>query len=365
MLRRASYPEVWGSPGYPEMPNLGTLVGDVIHRTLQRLLGAFVKDGCASIDDPQTVTTLRELGGYTKVLSLVVDELLAELKANPRLDHRRASMERVMRERLPEMRERVQATISRSQLVLSGVRPARRGDTVGLSDGSYAELELRVPELQWAGRADLVTVSGAEIRITDYKTGAPSPDHAQQLRIYALLWARDRRQNPSGRLATNLVVSYPTEASHIPPPTEDDLIELADELKARREEALQALSDRPPAARPSAEACRHCSVRHLCESYWIFIDEPDTEADGTPSAFIDAQVVVSHRNGPRSWVCTIEHPSHLARRNALIRTTDDGDFAPGRSVRVLSAIAEEDAEHELLALTLTSASEIFGLSRGV
>jgi len=347
------------------MPNLGTLVGDVIHRALQRLLGAFVKNGCASIEDPQTVTTLRELGGYTKVLSVVVDERLAELNANPRLDHRRATIERAMRERIPEMRERVQTTLSRSQLILSGVRPAPRGDPTGISAGSHAELELRAPELQWAGRADLVTVSGSEIRITDYKTGAPSPDHAQQLRIYALLWARDRRQNPSGRLATDLVISYPTEESHIPPPTEDDLVELADELKARREEALQALSHRPPVARPSVESCRHCSVRHLCESYWIFIDEPHKEVDGTQSAFIDAQVVVSHRNGPRSWVCTIEHPSHLAERKALIRTTDDGDFAPGRSVRVLSAVAEEDAEHELLALTLTSASEIFRLPRDV
>lgn len=347
------------------MPNLGTLVGDVIHRSLQRLLGAFVKDGCAGIDNPQAVATLRELGGYTKVLSSVVDERLAELNANPRLEHRGATIERAMRERIPEMRERVQATLSRSQFVLSGVRPAVRGESAGISNGSHAELELRAPELQWAGRADLVTVSGSEIRITDYKTGAPSPDHAQQLRIYALLWARDRRQNPSGRLATDLVISYPTEESHIPPPTENDLTELADELKARREEALQALSDRPPVARPSAESCRHCSVRHLCESYWSFIDEPHKEADGPLSTFIDAQVVVSHRNGPRSWVCTIEHPSHLAERKALIRTTDDGDFAPGRSVRVLSAIAEEDPEHELLALTLTSASEVFRISSDV
>jgi hypothetical protein len=180
-----------------------------------------------------------------------------------------------------------------------------------------------------------------------------------------LLWARDRRQNPSRRLATDLVISYPTEESHIPPPTEGDLIELADELKARREEALRTLSDWPPVARPSAESCRHCSVRHLCESYWIFIDEPHKEAGGTPSTFIDVQVVVTSRNGPRSWACTIEHPSHLARRKTLIRTTDGGDFTPGRSVRVLSAVAEEDAEHDLLALTLTSASEVFRLSRDV
>jgi hypothetical protein len=32
---------------------------------------------------------------------------------------------------------------------------------------------------------------------------------------------------------------------------------------------------------------------------------------------------------------------------------------------VLSAVAEEDAEHELLALTLTSASEVFRLPRDV
>lgn len=363
MLRRASYPEVWASPGYPEMPNVRTIVGDVIHRTLQRLLGALVKNACAGIDDPRAVATLRELGGYTRVLSSVVDERLAELGSNPRLDHRRASIERTVRERMPEMRERVQATVSRSELVLSGVRAAPSpSDTKGLSDGSYAELELRAPDLQWAGRADLVTLSPSGIRITDYKTGAPSPDHAQQLRIYALLWARDPRHNPHGRLASDLVISYPAEEMRVLPPTGDDLIELAEELKTRREDALQALAGRPPVARPSTEGCRHCSVRHLCETYWVFIDEPRAGTDGGGMPFIDAQVLISHRNGPRSWVCTIEHPAHLAERTVLIRTTDDGDVAPGRSLRVLSAAAEEDAEHDVLALTLTSASEVFRLT---
>jgi hypothetical protein len=37
-LRRASYPKIWDKPGYPDMPSLPSLIGDVTHDALEKIL---------------------------------------------------------------------------------------------------------------------------------------------------------------------------------------------------------------------------------------------------------------------------------------------------------------------------------------
>lgn len=38
MLRRASFPAVWDRHGYPEVPYLASLRGDVVHRALEQIV---------------------------------------------------------------------------------------------------------------------------------------------------------------------------------------------------------------------------------------------------------------------------------------------------------------------------------------
>lgn len=362
MLRRASYPQVWERPGYPEMPFVASVLGDVVHRALQRVLMALVENRCESAASACAVATLKALGGYTAILASVLGDRLVELDGNPRLQHRRDAIERTLRERVPEMRERVQATLSRAHLTPRGLDATASGEARGpLPDGSYAELELRAADLRWAGRADLVTIEGSQVQITDYKTGVAEPHHAEQLRLYALLWARDIERNPTGGLASSLVLSYPAAEIEVSPPSENELTLLAEDLGRRKEQALESLSERPPPARPAADLCSHCPVRHLCEDYWDFIDDPALLPTESIPAFADVQAVVTHRNGPRSWMCDVQHPSRLRDREVVIRTSEGVEFRPGRAIRILSAISEEDEEHDLLSLTLTSASEVFEL----
>ena len=96
----------------------------------------------------------------------------------------------------------------------------------------------------------------------------------------------------------------------------------------------------------------------MCEEYWQSIDFKSPVGSGAPLLH-DVDLTVARRNGPRSWMCTIEHPRTLNSSNAVLRTAEGAAFTAGERIRVLAAIAEPDEDLDLLALTLTSASEVF------
>lgn len=64
-LARADYPDLWTQRGYPRLPNLPAMKGDVVHGALQIIVTALVTAGCVSPRTADAVTVLRELGGYT------------------------------------------------------------------------------------------------------------------------------------------------------------------------------------------------------------------------------------------------------------------------------------------------------------
>ena len=200
MLRRAVYPAVWDRVGYPSRPMLGTIAGNVIHEALELLLRELHKGRCASIRDPAAVAVLRALGGYSSVIERQVERSLANLEGNPRAAPLLSSLRRNLLNRIPQLRQKVQALLARVAWigliedgpVLSGGQPQPLGM------GSHTEVELFARDLRFCGRADLITVDEDACVITDFKTGAPDPKHADQLRAYAVLWHRDGDRNPSG-----------------------------------------------------------------------------------------------------------------------------------------------------------------------
>ena len=66
-----------------------------------------------------------------------------------------------------------------------GVHPGAGGgsERAPLGNGSFPEVELQAPKLRFADRADVISIDGDTVTITDYKTGEPDPQHADQLRI--------------------------------------------------------------------------------------------------------------------------------------------------------------------------------------
>ena len=349
-LSRASYPGVWDRPGYPEYVYAGTVVGHVIHGSLEIIVGELVRAGCTTVADASAVDVLRSVGGYTQLLRDQVEVHLSRLADNPRCSARLDQLRRDLFTRLPEMRQSVQALVARSEFETNTSVAASSGSPAGarLADGTYPEFEIRPDELSFSGRIDLLAVSGREVHITDYKSGSPSAEHEDQLRTYATLWARRFDLDPDRPLATRLTISYVTQDVDVEAPGPEEIDQLASELVNRASAARAELAAAKPAAKPSTDTCVFCSVRHLCEDYWRVADQ-----SLKPGA-ADLEVEILARNGPLSW---------LVRTNSavegILRTSEDDDLTSGQKRRLLGAFIGPTEDGEPLTISLGQNSETY------
>ena len=228
--------------------------------------------------------------------------------------------------RLPELREKLQAVLTRLQFDRASTNHSEQAaHTLGSSN---YEIELRGSTLGWIGVADYIGLSDQSCEIVDFKSGSPEEEHKLQIVIYALLWVRDQKVNPGRRPATKLTISYETGEVEVPAPSESELARLESEIRQRTEDVQHALSMSPPEARPSIENCRFCDVRHLCVSYWT----PRTqrrlaEEQPSPSEYSDVEAMVVSRQSAKCWKGFIVSSQVLASETPIILRTPVFDGA--------------------------------------
>ncbi len=363
MLSRATYPDLWSHWGYPPRPSLPALIGDVVHGVLETLLRSFRTYGCTSLADPAVVAVLKDLGGYTQLVERDIEDQLDKLADNPRVNDRLGPLRTALRVKVPEIRQRVQVVIARTpfQSAPSGTESDGLSSGRGpLSQGFHAEVELRAPELRLAGRADLMSVAEDACEITDYKTGAPDPHHADQVRLYALLWSRDDELNPWSLPVRRLILSYPSHDVDVDPPTAAELDNLATTTAKQIHIAEKALRERPPPAYPETAKCGLCCVRQLCDEYWTGLElTPRSGLLGRETDWFDFEGTVTKQNGARSWL--VVTPTDDAA--LLLRTSSETvSFKVGNRLRLLNLHREEDTESSLPIGTLTHVSEVFSVN---
>jgi len=219
----------------------------------------------------------------------------------------------------------------------------------------------------WRGKIDVLSLSGSSCEIVEFKTGVPQDDHASQVRTYSVLWSRDVELNPAARPADKLTLSYRTGEVSVDPLGPTDLESLQRELMDRSDAARAAASAALPEARPSAENCRYCSVRQLCEEYWRSHTQSRLGAAQTEqSAFMDIELAITGRHGAASWdgsvvVSRVTTPG----RRLLLRTAQaDLSLRPSDRVRVVDAhVAIPDDATEPGIATLGARSEVFVVER--
>ena len=168
--------------------------------------------------------------------------------------------------------------------------------------------------------------------------------------MYAVLWRLDDELNPACRAVDRLVLAYDSHDVDVPPPIAQEIDALGQELLARRRAAEAALAVRPPAARPSAETCRYCSVRHLCDAYWAGA----AQAVSDDGRFGDAELKIVRQHGATSWDAVVVRARDLpAKTPALLRLQQPIEFKPGTRVRVLEGAFARDPEDAAAPVIVT------------
>ena len=239
---------------------------------------------------------------------------LARLAGNPRLsDDLRQRIQRGLRDRVADARVQVQAFISNAVITPGGRAPeagtpaaaraprcrrVRRAGAPGIGVACRGHAHGAATAADGAGGPAARRRAGAHI--TDYKTGADSPIHAEQLRLYALLWNLDRDANPARRPVASLTAAYPGRDATIPVPGEPELRDIEKQIAVSIGEADAELAATTPRAVPSAENCGNCGVRHLCDAYWSTV-APDP-SDLPDDARFDCQGTVGTRERPAQLV---------------------------------------------------------------
>jgi len=370
-LRHSHYESIWSKRGYPDNPNIFGLIGQIVHLSIQRIVSALSNNRCTSIRDPESIRVLKELGGYSTVISSVTEAILKPFEGNPRFVRHNEQMALNLRTRMPQIREKLQVFLSRlhwtSRLQLIEPRTEAVGRTsdrwkrTPLSDGTYSEVELRDPNLKWRGLVDLLEVDGAACTITDIKTGEKSEAHKAQIMVYAILWRDDNELNPKASLPSQLVLSYPDADEVLPAPTSQDLDRLTHELRNRSNLVRMKIDTNLPEANVSEENCRGCQVRLICQEYWSPAKRPTSPPTQTNSD--DIEVVLLKQLGQTTWEAECRVSSILKHSTKILIRFSSADrligehFKCGIVVRLAGALLILRDAAEMPLLQITTATE--------
>lgn len=362
MLSRADYPDLWSHRGYPAVPVVAAIFGNVVHGVIERVTQEFGDAGITSPTTGAAVGVLRALGGWHGIVLDAIERELSRFDGNPRVSSDRLDRTRdVLVRRAPEAADQVKALLGRGALPA-----AQRSNSLEVAEtaeartrrkpagrGTHAEHEVTVEDLRLSGRIDLLQIDDVDVTITDFKTGEEDEAHADQLRLYALLWDRDREVNPDRRPVTQLRVAYPSYERAVAVPDERELRDLECGVATRIAAADAVTSKRSPQALPGELTCQYCQVKHLCDSYWNAV--PPSVSETSADEWFDLEVRAMRPQGSRSWyVETLREPE----RQLLVRTAETNVSFPHESrVRLLGVrrtVDPDDTSRLVVSMSATS-----------
>lgn len=366
MLARATYPELWDQRGYPPLPTVAALFGNVVHGVVERLTRA-LSDASTEGELSGVVWVLGGLGGWRKIVAEEVEHQLARFDDNPRVSTER--IDRIREEllrRAPQAADQTKVFLGRtavptdSRRLLVNTVEHKDGPPRSLpaTPGVHAEREVRAEELRLTGRIDLLIIDDVDVTIVDFKTGEEIDSHEDQVRLYALLWGLDTASNPDHRPATKLEIAYPSYARAVEPLDQAGLIALKTSTASRIAAAEVNTRDANPVAMPSPSMCQFCPVRHLCDAYWTSI--PPAVPMATTEEWFDFEGRVLAPHGNRSWFFECND----ATAQVLVRTAEPNVAFPlGGRVRLLGVRRIIDPDYEgRRVISMVNTSEWYPVS---
>ena len=362
-LAHGDYTDTLGMADYPKRLRKRTIAGQVTHLALERIADCLREAGCVGPQDSRVPVALGGLGGISGVLEACREDVLGGLDGNPRAGPYAEVLRDDLARRLPALRQQVQGALQRifgssEPLGASQADRVRRGGA--LPEGFHTEVKLAPDDIHWIGWADAIKLGPGHCEIIDYKTGQVDEAHRDQLRLYALLWARDSRLNPTGRLATHLTIVYPSSSQSVEVPAAADLSAMEADLGTVGARVRAALQMVPPPPSVATDSCRFCDVKHMCPEYWEPASRPKLREE-PPAVVRSVELDVDERRGVRSWsVSVIFDPFLEAGADAVLVGIPHVSIQRGCRIRVIDCRVElVDQDHPLIHITPTT--EVFVL----
>jgi hypothetical protein len=246
-LAHARYPNVQ-TETYPERVTMAAIEGTLVHDAIEQ----FRENRRAGIPFRLRLFLSER---FQKILD-------TEGPKNPRLDVSRlwaAVSFNVCADRFRTLVDGMSPQSPRREPLVGGTRQAPSGPPRPPAEDEEHYLKVDDPPLH--GIIDQVQHG----RLIDTKTGEAKEWHPEQLRFYALLWWIKFNERPAA-----LELQYADDKGVVPVavPTVAELNTLRDQLREEIAGAKELLSQRQESAHPSAEGCRFCPVRQLCQDYW-------------------------------------------------------------------------------------------------
>lgn len=363
-LNHSKYENLGRVGSYPSKPNFHTVIGNVIHLAIEKLINKLSESDCKTFTHPRSIEVLKSLGGFTALVELSLDETLVRLSTNQRSSEVIGYLEEEIRGNIPQIRQALQSIIQRIDIAENSCGSASGivSNESTLKNGMNAEVKLNAKKIHWTGIADLITVSGDDVHIVDFKTGKKSEEHIEQLQIYSFLFARDSNVNPNALIANKLTVIYKNRNIRFPAPTPSKLNDIEYDLIARTNKAIKNTQLSPPPAKPNIENCSWCNVRQMCDKYWeCYAGNKYSNHKNVEPAFIDAEIIVNNMPGPKSCNGTVINSTHLrSGEEVLLRFNDfKHKYRNNQKLLLLGAILKYDVESDLNLIYLSNYTEIF------
>ena len=353
-LRRASFPEIWSRAGFPNRISAAQVKGIVVHEVVSMIMNSV--QNSSELAEKSVMSFLKERGGYLELLKIILDKELLSANSNPRADLMVEAIKREILADLSELRGQVQYFVKESinKLPTASSR-VENEEIIEIPSATFqilpinSEYKIVDSEFPIEGYLDLLLTNEEVDHIIDYKTSKTIHDeYWDQLSLYAWLWYRSAKNLRKGDCRIEVISGANLSESRVI--KIEDLPAIQMSVLDRIKNAELSITGEI-VAKPSADSCRFCPVKVMCNSYWNMNENQSTEAKWS-----DMRIKTMGNLGGNAWSVSIlsdDTPAML-----IVGDRDDGSIEIGQEFRLLNAYKNEDEETGVV-IRLSQNSEIF------
>jgi len=353
-LRRASFPEIWSRAGFPNRISAAQVKGIVVHEVVSMIMNSV--QNSSELAEKSVMSFLKERGGYLELLKIILDKELLSANSNPRADLMVEAIKREILADLSELRGQVQYFVKESinKLPTASSR-VENEEIIEIPSATFqilpinSEYKIVDSEFPIEGYLDLLLTNEEIDHIIDYKTSKTIHDeYWDQLSLYAWLWYRSAKNLRKGDCRIEVISGANLSESRVI--KIEDLPAIQMSVLDRIKNAELSITGEI-VAKPSADSCRFCPVKVMCNSYWNMNENQSTEAKWS-----DMRIKTMGNLGGNAWSVSIlsdDTPAML-----IVGDRDDGSIEIDQEFRLLNAYKNEDEETGVV-IRLSQNSEIF------